>query len=71
MKKSKIKPLQATKEDLRRAMRDALYAQRLKERGLSPFKVFIELNEIARKIRAATETPQNIHHREGRSWSKM
>jgi hypothetical protein len=41
--------LHVTKHDLERATADGLYAKRLQERGVNPFKLFLELNEIAEK----------------------
>lgn len=46
----RMKLLRARREDLERAVRDALYAERLAARGSSPFELFLELNEIARSV---------------------
>jgi hypothetical protein len=48
--------LQARKEDLEHAVKDALYTQRLVEYGHSPFKLFMELNTIAHNIYKSSET---------------
>jgi transcription initiation factor IIE alpha subunit len=55
-RKLKMKPLKARKEDLERAVRDASYASRLVANGHSPFKIFMELNAIARNIKNSSET---------------
>jgi DNA-binding MarR family transcriptional regulator len=56
--KLKVKPIRARKEDLQRAVKDALYAERLVAKGHSPFSLFMELNTIARNIKVASETSQ-------------
>jgi hypothetical protein len=48
--------LQARKEDLEHAVKDALYTQRLVDHGHSPFKLFLELNTIALNIKKSSET---------------
>lgn len=53
--KLKMKPLRARKEDLKRAAKDARYAKRLVENGLSPFQIFMELNFIASNIKDSSE----------------
>jgi DNA-binding PadR family transcriptional regulator len=53
-------PLKATKTDLEHAKKDAAYTQRLVENGHSPFKLFMELNTIARNISNSSETHQPI-----------
>jgi len=50
----KTKPLRARKEDLERAARDALYAERLAANQRSPFKLFLELNAIVNNIKIAS-----------------
>lgn len=40
------KPLRSRRTDLIHATRDAEYAERLSERGLSPFSLALELNQI-------------------------
>jgi DNA-binding PadR family transcriptional regulator len=57
-KRLKMKPIRARKEDLQRAVKDALYAERLVAKGHSPFSLFMELNTIARNIKVASETRQ-------------
>jgi DNA-binding MarR family transcriptional regulator len=54
-KKLKMTPLRARKEDLERAVKDAAYAGRLVANGHSPFKIFMELNLIARNIKVSSE----------------
>jgi hypothetical protein len=56
----RMKQMRAGKEDLERAVQDAKYAERLVAYGHSPFKLFMELNKIARNIKVSSETPQNI-----------
>lgn len=51
-----MKPLRATREDLNRAAKDAMYANRLVENGHSPFELFMELNMIASNIKNSSET---------------
>jgi len=58
--KLRMKPLRARKQDLEHAVKDALYTQRLVDRGHSPFKLFMELNTIVRNIRNSSETHQTI-----------
>jgi len=41
-----LKPLRSRKTDLIRAAKDAEYVKRLVARGLSPFRLFLELNSI-------------------------
>lgn len=59
-RKLKMKPLRARKEDLERAVKDALYTQRLVENGHSPFKMFMGLNTIVYNIKKSSETPQTV-----------
>ena len=59
-KRLQMKPVRARKEDLDRAVKDALYAQRLVANGHSPFKLFIELNEIARNIKISSEASETV-----------
>jgi DNA-binding MarR family transcriptional regulator len=56
--KLKMTPLKARKKDLERAAKDAAYANRLVARGHSPFKIFMELNTIARNIKVSSENPE-------------
>jgi len=51
-----MKPLRATREDLNRAAKDAMYTNRLVENGHSPFELFMELNMIAGNIKNSSET---------------
>jgi hypothetical protein len=55
----RAKPLRARREDLERAVRDALYVERLVARGHSSFKLFLELNEIVRNIRSSSEASES------------
>jgi predicted transcriptional regulator len=55
-KKLSLKSLRATKQDLNRATKDAMYVSRLVENGHSPFEVFMELNMIASNIKNSSET---------------
>ncbi len=57
-KKLKMTPLKARKEDLDHAVKDAAYANRLVARGHSPFKIFMELNMIARNIKVSSEASE-------------
>jgi predicted transcriptional regulator len=50
-KKLNLKRLTARKADLDHAVKDALYACRLAEKGHSTFQVFMELNTIASNIK--------------------
>ena len=59
-RKLKMKPLRARKQDLEHAVKDALYTQRLIERGHSPFKLFMELNTIVHNIKLSSETHQTL-----------
>jgi len=59
-RKLKTKPLRAGKQDLEHAVKDALYTQRLVNRGHSPFKTFMELNTIVRNIKVTSETHQTV-----------
>ncbi len=43
----KLKALRSRRADLRRAAADAKYAKRLAARGVSPYELFLELNELA------------------------
>jgi len=51
-----MKPLRSRRVDLERASREALYAERLVERGRDPFRLFLELNEVVRNIRVSSST---------------
>jgi hypothetical protein len=53
--KLKMKPLRARKEDLKHAVRDAHYTERLVTAGHSPFQLFMELNSIAHNIKVSSE----------------
>lgn len=46
-----LKPVKSRIADLRRAAADANYAQRLAARGISPHRLFLELNELAHEPR--------------------
>jgi len=46
-------PLKATRAGFKRAVEEARYAARLRERGLDPFALFMELNEYVRSARHA------------------
>jgi len=59
-KKLRMKPLRARKQDLEHAVKDALYTQRLVNRGHSPFKLFTELNTIVNNIKKSSETHQTV-----------
>jgi hypothetical protein len=51
-------PLRARKKDLERAAKDAAYTSRLVANGHSPFKLFMELNMIARNIKVSSEASE-------------
>ena len=53
-------PLRARKADLERAVKDALYTQRLVDSGHSSFRLFMELNTIVCSIRNSSEAYQTI-----------
>lgn len=55
-KKLKLKFLRARKEDLEHATKDAQYTERLVKAGHSPFKLFMELNNIVSNIKISSET---------------
>ena len=55
----RMKPLRARREDIKRAVKDALYAERLVARGHSPFKLFLELNMIVHNIEVSSEAPKS------------
>jgi len=57
-KKLKMTPLKARKKDLERAAKDAAYTSRLVANGHSPFKIFMELNMIARNIKVSSEASE-------------
>jgi len=59
-KRLRMKPLRARKQDLEHAVKDALYTQRLVNRGHSPFKLFMELNTIVYNIKKSSETNQTV-----------
>lgn len=54
------KPLKARRIDFEHAANDALYTRRLLENGHSPFKLFMELNEIAHNIKVFAETSRSL-----------
>jgi DNA-binding MarR family transcriptional regulator len=58
--KLKMTPLKARKNDLERAVKDAEYASRLVANGHAPFKIFMELNRIARNITVSLETSETV-----------
>ena len=47
----RLKALRSRRADLRRAAADADYARRLEARGVSPYDLFLELNELANDSR--------------------
>jgi len=49
-KRLEEKRLRARKTDLQRAVRDAQYVDRLVEAGHDAFKLFLELNDLVRRI---------------------
>jgi hypothetical protein len=51
----KHKKLYSKPQDLEHAKRDAAYTSRLKDRGLDPFKLFLELNSIANNIKVSSK----------------
>lgn len=51
----RLKPLRSRKEDIRHAVKDALYVERLVAMGHSPFKLFLELNTIVNNIKVSSE----------------
>ncbi len=51
----RLKPLRARRADLERAVKDALYCQRLLAARHSPFSLFMELNQIVDDIRISSE----------------
>jgi DNA-binding MarR family transcriptional regulator len=55
-RRMRMMPLKARKADLERAVKDALYAERLLAFGHSPFKLFMELNMIAYNIKVSSKT---------------
>ena len=55
-----MQQLKARKEDLDRAVKQALYIKRLIEYGHSPFELFMELNTIARNIKISSETSETL-----------
>ena len=54
-RKLDLKGLRARKADLKRAVEDAVYTQRLVENGHVPFELFMELNAIVCSIRDSSE----------------
>jgi predicted ArsR family transcriptional regulator len=58
-KRVQLKPLRAREADLERAVNDALYAERLVSRGHDVFKLFMELNMIARNIEESSEATES------------
>jgi len=56
----KAKLLRARKQDIERAVKDALYTKRLVESGHSPFKLFMELNTIVYNIKVSSQTYETI-----------
>jgi DNA-binding PadR family transcriptional regulator len=58
-RKVRMKPLRARREDLERAVKDALYAERLVARGHEAFKLFMELNAVAGNIKVYSEASEN------------
>jgi len=58
-RKMRMTPLRSRNADLERAVKDALYAERLVARGHDAFRLFMELNKIARNIEKYSETSRN------------
>jgi DNA-binding PadR family transcriptional regulator len=58
-RKIRTKPLRARGEDLERAVKDALYAERLVAKGHEAFRLFMELNAIAGNIKVSSEALAN------------
>lgn len=56
----RMKPLRARRQDIDRAVKDALYSKRLVEAGHSAFKLFMELNTIVHNIKVSSEDSQAI-----------
>ena len=59
-RKVKMQPIRAKKEDLDRAVKDALYTCRLIAYGHSPFQLFMELNAIAHNLKVDSKTSEHI-----------
>ncbi|MHA1650196.1 MAG: hypothetical protein ACTSYB_08380 [Candidatus Helarchaeota archaeon] len=59
-KKLKLQPIRASKEDLNRAIKDALYTERLLGYGHSPFQLFMELNTFVRNIKGSPEASETF-----------
>jgi predicted ArsR family transcriptional regulator len=51
--------LQSRDSDIRKALHQAELAQRLRDRGISPYARFQEINEIARNIARTAQAKQN------------
>jgi hypothetical protein len=58
--KLKMKQLRARREDLKHAVRDALYTERLITDGHLSFELFMELNSIVRNIKVSSEASQSL-----------
>lgn len=56
----KLKPLRARRQDLDRAVKDALYSKKLVELGHSSFKLFMELNAIVNNIKISSEASEAL-----------
>ncbi len=54
----RAKLLRATRKDFERAVKDALYAERLAAKGQNLFKLLLELNQIVHNIKSSSETSQ-------------
>ena len=55
----KMKPLRARKEDLKQAVEDAQYTQRMIDYGHHPLQLFKELNDFAHHVKIAEEADRN------------
>lgn len=58
-RKMGMMPLRARSTDLERAVKDALYAERLVASGHDVFRLFMELNMIARNIEESSKASGN------------
>jgi DNA-binding MarR family transcriptional regulator len=55
-----LKCLKARKADFRHATEDALYVKRLVNAGHSPFRLFLELNEVVFNIKNSAKTSNTL-----------
>lgn len=58
-RKMRMMPLRARSADLKRAIKDALYAERLVANGHDAFRLFMELNTVASNIEKSSEASRN------------